>query len=321
MGIRVLKTAVAAVAAVYLATLLSLQFPMSAGLLAILGVESTIRKGIAAAVERLAASILGLVLAAVMMTLFGFQYWVIAIYIVLIIPVLNRAKLHNGLATCSVAVFHVFSLGYADMEVVLNEVLLLLIGLGTATLINAVYMPNAEKQLVVRRTATDTMFSIIFSKIAMHLKDHSYVWDGNELLEARAVIEEGTALARRAQENRLHFQQDVYWTAYFHMREQQLDIMEQMMGLVAQVYETLPTGRNTAELFDVLSGDVMGESYRGNAEKQLLELEFKYKNMPLPVTRSEFEVRSALFQLCQLLHQYLSIAKKEKKHRGFASSL
>ncbi|MDF2815197.1 MAG: rane protein [Paenibacillus sp.] len=321
MGIRVIKTAVAVVTAVYLAILMSLQFPMSAGLLAILGVESTIRKGVVASLERFAASVLGLVLAAVMMKLFGFHYWVIAIYILLIIPVLNRAKLHNGLATCSVTVFHVFSLGYTNMDVVINELLLLVIGLGTATIINAVYMPNAERSLRQKRTATDSLFSIIFSKIAMHLKDHGYIWDGSELLEARAVIDEGVELARRAQENRLLVHEDLYWTAYFHMREQQLDIMEQMLGMVAQVYETLPTGKITAELFEVLSGDVMGESYKGNAEKLLLELELKYKSMPLPVTRSEFEVRSALFQLCQLLHQYLNIAKKEKKHRGFASSL
>lgn len=320
MGIRVIKTAVAAVIAVYLAMLLSLQFPMSAGLLAILGVESTIRKGVVTSVIRLAASVLGLMLAAVMMKFFGFHLWVIALYILLIIPVLNRSRLKDGLATCSVTVFHVFSLGYADQEVVVNELLLLLTGLGTATLINMVYMPKAEQQLMEIRTKTEDLFSSIFREIAAHLKNHDYVWDGRELLDARDTIQEGAELAKRAGENRL-FQEDLYWNAYFHMREQQLDIVEQMMDLVAQVYETLDPGRSTAALFEILSGDVKQETYTGNSEKLLIELEQQYKQMPLPASRSEFEVRSALFQICQSLHLYLNIAKKEKKRRGNAVRL
>lgn len=320
MGIRVIKTAVAAVVAVYLALLLSLQFPMSAGLLAILGVESTIRKGISTSLIRMAASVLGLLLAAVMMKLFGFHLWVIAAYILLIIPVLNRSRLTDGLATCSVTVFHVFSLGYADMEILLNEMQLLLTGLGSATLINMAYMPKAERLLLEKRTHTEALFSSIFREIATHLRNHDYVWDGRELLEARETIQEGAELARKAAENRL-FLEDLYWNAYFHMRDQQLDVVEQMIDLVAQVYETLPPGRLTAELFEILSGDVKEETYTGNSERLLQELESQYKKMPLPVTRSEFEVRSALFQLCQSLHLYLNIAKKEKKRRGKAPRL
>ena len=37
--------------------------------------------------------------------------------------------------------------------------------------------------------------------------------------------------------------------------------------------------------------------------------------MPLPESREEFEVRSAILQLNRELMHYLSIAKKQKKHR------
>ncbi|WP_127585588.1 aromatic acid exporter family protein [Paenibacillus koleovorans] len=320
MGIRVIKTAAAAVAAVFLAQLLGLEFPMSAGLLAILGVESTIRKGVNASLVRIAASLLGLVLATIMIELFGFHLWIIALYLLAIIPVLNRVKLQNGLATCSVAVFHLFSLGYVDMDVLLNEFMLLLTGLGSATVINALYMPNMERQLQQKRARTEELFSSVFTEIAAHLKDHQRMWDGKQLLQARKSIQEGAELAQRAAENRLLYG-DVYWNGYFHMREQQLDLIEQMLDLMAQVYDTLPQGRLTALLFEQLSGDVRMDTYTGNAERHLLELEGQYKNMPLPVTRPEFEIRSALFQITQTLHQYLIIAKREKKRRGAATRL
>ncbi|MFK7691924.1 aromatic acid exporter family protein [Paenibacillus sp. HJGM_3] len=320
MGIRVIKTAVAAVIAVWLATSLDLQYAMSAGLLAILGVESTIRKGVVSSLTRLAASVLGLFLAAVMLQLFGFQLWLVPAYILLIIPILNAARLTDGLATCSVTVFHLFMLGHANLEVLSNELLLLLTGLGTATLINMVYMPSAEQRLLELRTRTDGLLSTIFGEIAKHLQDHDYVWDGRELLEARETIRQGAEVARRAAENRL-FQSDLYWNAYFQMRDQQLDYVEQMMDLMAQVYMTLPPGRLIAQLFEVLSEDVKEEIYTGNSERLLTDLVAQYKEMPLPSTRSEFEVRSALFQVTQLLQLYLTIAKKEKKRRGKAPRL
>jgi hypothetical protein len=44
----------------------------------------------------------------------------------------------------------------------------------------------------------------------------------------------------------------------------------------AQVYETLPSGRLTAELFEILSGDGKEETYTGNSERPLQELEVQY---------------------------------------------
>ncbi|MNJ52394.1 hypothetical protein D3C77_477260 [compost metagenome] len=44
----------------------------------------------------------------------------------------------------------------------------------------------------------------------------------------------------------------------------------------------------------------------------LTEWEQEFKKMELPATREEFEVRSAVLQLCRELAMYLSIAKKDK---------
>jgi uncharacterized membrane protein YgaE (UPF0421/DUF939 family) len=57
MGFRVIKTALAAVTAIYISQWIGLASPISAGLLAILGVEVTKRKGISSALKRIAASV------------------------------------------------------------------------------------------------------------------------------------------------------------------------------------------------------------------------------------------------------------------------
>ena len=67
-----------------------------------------------------------------------------------------------------------------------------------------------------------------------------------------------------------------------------------------------------AELFDQLSRDVMAEEYTGRTEHLLEELEQEFQKMDLPVSREEFEVRSAILQLCRELALYLKIAKRHK---------
>lgn len=67
-----------------------------------------------------------------------------------------------------------------------------------------------------------------------------------------------------------------------------------------------------AELFDQLSNDVLAEEYTGRTEKLLDALEQEFERMELPETREEFEVRSAILQLCRELALYLKIAKRHK---------
>jgi uncharacterized membrane protein YgaE (UPF0421/DUF939 family) len=312
MGIRTVKTAIAAVAAVYLAMLLSLEYPMSAGLLAILGVESTIRKGIATSLVRIGASVMGLAIATLMLMLFGFHLAVLAAFILIAIPVLLKLRLQNGLATCCVAVFHIFSIGTATIPIVLNEIGLLLIGLGTATIVNVVYMPDLERKLKRERDRAEELFSVIFVQIARNLRDVDYAWSGSEVLEAHEAIERGKQEAVKAAENRL-FSGNSYWNVYFRMRAGQLESIQDMIHIVAQVYSNLPHGQLVAELFEALSIDVKSETYTGNVEKRLEDLEEGFKNMPLPTSREEFEVRSAILQMCHELKYYLNIAKREKK--------
>ncbi|MDT2258342.1 hypothetical protein P7H06_00365 [Paenibacillus larvae] len=65
-------------------------------------------------------------------------------------------------------------------------------------------------------------------------------------------------------------------------------------------------------MFEELSEDVKKEYYTGRSEQKLKELEDRYKKMPLPTTREEFELRSALLQLTRELYIYLMEAKKQK---------
>ncbi|MBU7317085.1 aromatic acid exporter family protein [Paenibacillus oleatilyticus] len=312
MGFRVIKTALAVIVSIFLAQTLGLQSPLSAGLLAVLGVDVTKKRGLQTSFQRIAASIVGLFFGAGLFWALGFHVWVIGVFILVLYPILSRLKLKEGIVTGSVVMFHVFASGQVSAELLLNEIALLLVGLGTATLINIGYMPREDKLLQEYKQRVEQLFSQIFLELSHHLRDNEYIWSGAELLEADDAIRKAIQVAQRANENNL-FAGGPNWSVYFYMRERQLDAIQRMVQLVARIYQTLPHGELLALVFDGLTEDVKVAHYTGRSEKKLNELEQQFRYMPLPATREEFEVRAALLQLVEELKMYLSVAKKEKR--------
>lgn len=315
MGIRVIKTAVAVFIAIAIAKWLRLDYALSAGLIAVLGIDITLRKSMQSVLVRIAASLTGLVIASAVFWTLGFHLGAITLFVLAVYPILARFRLGDGFVVSSVLVFHMVDKEQITAAAFGNEVGLLLVGMGTATIINVVYRPRVDRLLAQAKTKVNTLFSSIFVHMADHLRNPLTVWDGRELLEAPDAIKEGLELARRAAENKL-FQTADEWAPYFEMRRQHFDSIQRMIDLLAQVYQSLPQGEAVAQLFGDLSEGVLSEYYAGNVEEALLQLEKQFKAMPLPETRDEFEMRSALLQLCLELKTYLELSKKGKKLRA-----
>lgn len=298
----------------YIAQIFGINSPANTGLIAILGVEVTKKRGIRSSILRITASILALLIGTVLFWFLGFSPLVVGIFVIVVFTVLYRLGNSEGIVTGAVVMFHLIGYKTVDPMAVLNEVEMLFIGLGTATLINIIYMPKTDKMMLAHKQNVEKLFSDIFSKISQHLRDHSFVWDGKELLDAKDEIERGAALAKRLMENSLMTEKDPYWQNYFIMRGEQLESVHRMLGLVAQIYLTLPQGKLLATIFEEISISVKEDYYSGIAEKELHELDRRYKEMPLPMNREEFEQRSAILQLNLELAQYLSVSKKKKIH-------
>ncbi|OIB04522.1 hypothetical protein AK95_12960 [Paenibacillus sp. LC231] len=311
MGFRVIKTAAASLLAILITDALNIPGATSAGLLAILGVDVTRKRSVRSISSRLFASLLGLVLACILFYFLGFHYWVLALYILLAFPAISKANFKEGIVTSSVVVFRVFQGEEIGMDILLTQIELLIIGLGSAMLVNLVYMPNSEGAMMEIRQKVDGLFSVIFRHFSLTLRDPEHIWDGKELIEANRQIEKGIEEAKRASENQM-IHPDGSWNIYFYMRKEQMENIQSMMHQISQVYERLPHGVLTAEIFDQLSMDVVAEGYTGKSEGLLIELEDRFKEMELPTTREEFEVRSAILQLCHELEYYLNISKKYK---------
>lgn len=316
VGIRVIKTAIASILAIVIADAAGVPNSLWAGLLAIYGVDVTRKRSIKTVLVRFLASVIGLLLASLLFSVLGFELWVVSLYILIAFPLIACLHFKEGIITSSVVVFHIYGANSLSLQVVLNELLVLIIGLGTGSVVNLIYMPNEEEKRIQIKQEVDCSFSQIFSQISYNLQDTSYPWDGYELIEADKKVKEGIFIASKALENRLmrtgDIQVDEQWLIYFYMRKEQLENVQGILQLLAPIYQYFPECDLVANVFKQLSDDVKEPYYTGKTEQLLSELSDRFRHMDLPTTRSELEVQANVLQVIRELQQYLKIAKRDK---------
>ncbi len=320
-GSRVIKTAVAVTLAVMLAHILKLDQELSAGILAILGMDVTIRRSWRSATARLFASLISLMVAAGIFLIAGFGPWSLGLFVLVCYPLLVRYGLRDGIVTASVIVFHLYANKTVTLSLLVNETLLLIVGLGIATIINMVYVPNAEEELVKFRNEFERQLSELFQLLSFHLRQYQAEVDRpksdlNQFVDPiNEVLEQGLNRAQQLIEN-TWWKDELGWQQYFQMRLQQMVHVQEMIDLVVTIPQFVPQATLFADVLEQLADDVQREYYVGETAKHLHELELLFRKMALPETRAEFEARAALFELRRELSAFLLVAERSKKRRS-----
>ncbi|WP_026689349.1 aromatic acid exporter family protein [Alteribacter aurantiacus] len=315
IGYRTLKTALGASAAIAIAQGLQLDFYASAGIIAVLCIQKTKKQSFQMSWERLLACMVGLLYAGVLFELLGYHPISVGILLLLFIPTMLVLKAQHGIVTSTVIILHIYTLEAISIPIVINEIGLILIGIGCALLMN-IYMPSVESELLKLQEELEEKLRIILHEFAVYVKEGDNAWSGKELTEAADVLHQGKSIALQNLENHVLRYEDLYYH-YFKMREKQLDIIERMMPLLASVDVQIRQGEMVAEFLDDLSAGVHPENTAHIFIDRLEELQESFKDMPLPNTREEFETRSALFQLIKELEQYLIIKRQFKPKKEY----
>jgi uncharacterized membrane protein YgaE (UPF0421/DUF939 family) len=305
IGIRTIKTAIGAGLAIWLAQFLNLEFYVYAGIVTILSIETSQKRSLTLAGSRLLACVLGLFLSGIAFELIGYHIIVISLFILIFIPILMLLNIQSGFVTSSVIILHVYVLGDFTVNVAINELLLIIIGIGIALLFQ-LYMPDLKDNLEEYKGKIEEKFKRILFEYAFYIEKGDHGWTGEEILEVQEVINRAKSIAIRNVENHLLRKQDQYY-AYFEMREKQFEILERMLLIISKLQQDVPQRKIFASFLYTLSESV----HSGNtAQAQLTKLSKKKEEMnklDLPTTRAEFETRATLFHLINEIQLYLEI--------------
>jgi len=311
MGYRTIKTAVGAGLAIWIASLLDLEFATFAGIIVIMCIEKTKKKTLITMKDKFFASLLSLMIGALFFEVLGYHPIVFSLFILLFVPILVRAHIQAGFVTSMVVVLHVYTVKDATWTMFLNELYIIFIGMGIALLVNS-FMPNFKRDIENFKKEIEQKFEIILYEFSAHLRDSTRNWDGKEILEVEDLINQSKSIAIQDVENRLLRKQNIDYY-YLEMREDQLELLKHMMKIVA-IFSSFSLDVKQKEMFADFLENLSRNVHSGNTTdislNKLEELNALIRKMELPKTREEFEIRANLFYLIFEMKNYLTIKKK-----------
>ena len=315
IGLRTIKTVIASVLAILIATQLHLLYATAAGIIAILSVGNTKKTSLKSGLGRVLSLGLAIILSFICFTTLGFHTWAFGVFLLVFIPLSVRFNLADAIVVNSVLITHFLVEKSFSWQMILNETLLMTIGVGLALLLN-LYMPDNEKQLKEDIKAIEEDFRTIIFAMAAHLNLEKIAPLDDACLDLRSKLRAALNQAHIHQKNQWIGEED-YYSDYFSMRLAQLRILRDMVNLLIEIDID---GLFVDELRKVLISTAKNFAEENDGKLILWQIEAVYQNYrqkPLPQTREEFENRALLFQFLQSFRSFIEIKaifyQKEQK--------
>ena len=309
IGLRTIKTVIAATCGILLASFLGLKFPSTAGIIAILSVTNTKTSSFKVGFGRIIALFISLVIAFICYNIIGYNPYAFGLYLLIYIPIAAKLDMSEAIPVNSVLITHFLNEQQMGKELVLNAISLLFIGVGLALIANS-YMPNVENKIKQTKDAVDEEIKNLLKSMAEGLNGTKQVENCQlAMASIEKHLNQGESYAKKHLDNHL-LVKDYYEMSYFQMRRMQLSVLEDMVRLL----ENMTVDREIAEAMQQLLIDIhvsYAEENDGIELKQRVEDVSKYyETKDLPKTRKEFENRAKLYQLLTEIQTFIDIKVK-----------
>lgn len=308
-----IKLTVAAICAMIAANLLGLKFSATAGIITILSIQNTKKETVRVAGRRGLAFVCALCLAAVCFSTLDYTIAGFALYLFLFSCICLSFGWTEAIAMDSVLITHFLTEGNMEINLLLNELGLFLLGTGMGILANLHLHKKAELFDRLAENADRKMRDVL-NQLRSQLTA-----GGDEAQGLRSEMDESlkelaNALSRLKDcayrnWNNTFFQTSVYEVEYARMRERQAEVLHHIQASV-QMAQSMPRqAKKIAELMKRIES----EYDRDNTVETLLEdLQKVFEEMrqePLPESREEFETRAILFYLLKQLQEFLELKR------------
>ena len=312
IGLRTLKTVIGAVFATIFASILGVNYAVSAGIITILSLENTKKKSIKVAVKRTKATIIALIIASILFMLLGFNTYVFGLFLLIFIPITSELKISQGIVVASVLVSHILVDKQINFNVIINELLLMGIGAGVALILN-MYMPTFEKELIKGKDDIEVLIKEIIIDMASSLRNQSVSIIEQQLYNClEEKLKSLKKIAYINMENCL-FGDVEYYVNYIEMRTMQFEAMKNMRKHFRRMFKTFYQTNLVADFIEVIGNDIGKDLPMKEFFERLEILRMDFELQDLPKTREEFENRALLYQFLNDIEQFLDIKRKFNK--------
>lgn len=299
---------IASVLAIAIAEILSLQFPISAGIVAILSVLGTKRETVKTALHRLMAFCVAICIASICFCLADYTTGAFLLYLILFIPICVSMKWNSAMALDSVLISHFIVFGNMQLESLGNEFALFGIGAGFGILVNMSLHRdlNYVSQL---KQETDQLISQALKRMASRINGTKLeCYDGSCFERMRMCVAEAMVVANENILNQL-LKSDSKDVDYIRMRTLQIDVLFEMYRMVIRMNSVPSTASRLSEYFELVSEQFSEANTVSGLLVRHKEITQEMESLPLPKTRKEFEDRAKLYSILVNMEEFLKLKK------------
>ena len=169
-----IKMTVVGVIASLLANLFSLDYWITAGIIAILCINLNKMDSLTTSLKRLFGVLFGLTVSTLLFLAFGYNFLVFSIFIFIYTFTSWMLKMPEGIVPGLVLVSHLLNRGSFSFPVLLNAVAIILLAVGVSTIFNILYPTTSEKELNRHVESVDQLIRDHLYMLSILLKDPGY---------------------------------------------------------------------------------------------------------------------------------------------------
>ena len=302
------KMSISATIALLIGNALGLQYATVGAVIAILSIQDTRKKALIISYKRIIACSMGILLSVMLYSLLGNGTLIFGLFLIILIPLTSRLKAQEGMVPAVVLSTHFLVANNITIELIFNEVLLMIIGIGVAAIAN-IFMPSLEDKFKDDKEWIEEHYRIIINKMSKSLITHAVDIDEQKLINA---VEERLYTSKETAYkivNNQFFKSSSYYTDYINMRINQFDTIKRMR-LHFQRFNIPVEQMNVMADFTLCVSENISEM--NDCKSLLMDLEIlriEFKKMELPKTREEFESRAQLLQFLNDMEEFLLIKR------------
>jgi uncharacterized membrane protein YgaE (UPF0421/DUF939 family) len=271
-----------------------------------LTVTNTKRSTAKTALNRLFSLTLATAIAAACFLILGCHPITFGLYLLVFIPLSIRLGLSEGIAVSSVLITHYLAAGEMPVSLIINEYLLMIIGVSCALAAN-LYMPNTEKKIQEDQVVVEVSLKRMLEKMSAYLNQPAKEeLLRQECLSLRGFVRQAQERAQEFEENHF-FSGNSYYFEYFAMRRLQLKVLSDMLQILNRLDAAAEDVQELRELFEFTAQTLAEDNDGAAILEKIDEADQRYQQKKLPESRQAFEERAMLFQLFQLFQDFIEI--------------
>lgn len=303
--LQAVKIGIGSSIAIYIAQSLDLNYAVSAGTVTLLTLMTSKLETFRLSLSRFLTFGVTLVLALLVVSHIDNVWLAYGLILMMVVFIAQSLGLQATISVNAVVAAHLVTSRDLTGPSILNEFLLVLIGVTLAVALNLFHANYSHRrEIIASMRRVEGELQDILREVAAYLKGEmtGQVW--REIGGIEGELQEYIKSAWEYQDNTFHSHPE-YYISYFEMRLEQFRILHRLHGEIKRVRSIPQQAAVVAEYLEYLSGYVV----ELNApEKQIERLEALLEDMrrqELPATREEFESRAILYHVLMDLQDFL----------------